>query len=381
MLLDIPDLYDNQHNYSSGGHHKWFESKRLFMQSNIEASGSTILCLINNMKLDYQHSLPGENLTRFLIKNYGQKDCYLKLNKMIKEAYVNKFSIEEYDKNRDIMLTNVAMIESTINNIESYLCYLYEQHGSSFIITQVAEDLITSSFAYYLADEEQKKRLKELFQTIAQRIQETLGIDQHTYYSRSMYGIAVSKEILNWVNNNLLEIQGLSLEDLASTLINTFYDLFSDKVTLEKEVLYRILLEWIEGKMYYDMYTEYRDVCSSVYDIERICSNDISYNFSFFIGNIIDAIDDRADQLKENLLLFQKMVKYGLKGHFAIMFSECVFDERSIVLKIEDGLQPISRIIDEVQLKTLLRSKKRDIEIILNDYPEYFYKKFQSYVM
>lgn len=252
IIIAIPDLYDNQHNYSSGGHHKWFESKRLFMQSNIEASGSTILCLINNMKLDYQHSLPGENLTRFLIKNYGQKDCYLKLNKMIKEAYVNKLSIEEYDKNRDIMLTNVAIIESTINNIESYLCYLYEQHGSSFIITQVAEDLITSSFAYYLADEEQKKRLKELFQTIAQRIQETLGIDQHTYYSRSMYGIAVSKEILNWVNNNLLEIQGLSLEDLASTLINTFYDLFSDKVTLEKEVLYRILLEWIEGKMYYD---------------------------------------------------------------------------------------------------------------------------------
>lgn len=109
-------------------------------------------------------------------------------------------------------------------------------------------------------------------------------------------------------------------------------------------------------------------------DIESLCSKLISYEFSFFIGNIIDVIDDDDDEnralLVSKLLLLQRKLKYGVCSETAISICEKVFNDRLLANSIAEQIGAES--IDTNHIIDALKMCKEKILGFLSVYPTYF---------
>ena len=109
-------------------------------------------------------------------------------------------------------------------------------------------------------------------------------------------------------------------------------------------------------------------------DIEDICNKLISYEFSFFIGNIIDVIDAADDEgiaiLISKLLLLQRELKYGVCSETAISICEKVFNDRLLANSIAGQIGVES--IDANHIIEALKTCKNSILKFLSVYPTYF---------
>lgn len=128
---------------------------------------------------------------------------------------------------------------------------------------------------------------------------------------------------------------------------------------------------WLNGDSFVDMKKE---TGVQISDIEDICNKLISYEFSFFIGNIIDVIDAADDEgiaiLISKLLLLQRKLKYGVCSETAISICEKVFNDRLLANSIAGQIRVES--IDTNHIIEALKTCKNSILKFLSVYPTYF---------
>lgn len=76
-------------------------------------------------------------------------------------------------------------------------------------------------------------------------------------------------------------------------------------------------------------------------DLEDICSKFISYELSFFVGNVMDIIEINDEDLVNplpNLLLLQRRLKYGVKTETAVSVCEKIFNDRFLANLLADEI-------------------------------------------
>jgi hypothetical protein len=273
----------------------------------------------------------------------------------------------------------INQIKKAIETIENYLCYLYNSFQEKDIFLESTRKLAHSTYAYYLANDEKKQTLITIFDLIAKKIMNEIKPENTVYFAKSLYGIETSEKILLWVEENLEIIKKITTEEILNKIIILFTDLFKDIVDIQTDTLINITEMWINGFTYIDIYNEInKNKNVELNKIEKLCGNIISYHISFLIGNIIDAISDRSDELYNKLIFLQKQIKHGVQTKFQILICENLFDDKIIAKQLDIALG--QKIIEDNEFIEYIISKQKEILKILVEYPEYFSHKIKLYV-
>jgi hypothetical protein len=213
-------FHNNRSSFNGGGIYRWQECKKMFDYENAEACESSIMSLVNDIRIDYGNNYPGQALSSYLINNYGNESCFLNLQKIIRNYYKKIVSEDVFNKYSNSIDQKINQIKRVTETIENYLCYLYNSTQEINIFFETANKIAQSTFAYYLASDENKQILKTIFCLIAQKIVEEIKLEKTVYFSKSLYGIEKSKKILLWVNQNIEIIKEYPIENIIDLFDN-----------------------------------------------------------------------------------------------------------------------------------------------------------------
>ncbi len=371
-------FYDNRLNRRGGGTYKWADCKKMFDYGNTEACTSAILSLVSNLPIDYDCHYGATSLSSYLIEHYDDPSCFFALVSTIQENYKEFISDDQrYLRYSSEIEPKVMQIKHVLESIENYLCYIYNAQQNTDEFSTIVDNLVTQTFAYYLGDDDQKKAMRTIFQLAANKIISHVKPEKTAYFARSLYGIDVSNQVLYWVDSNITTLENCSIDQLIYVIVKLFTQLFPDRINVDDDMLIAVTQLWIAGAPYVDIYNSLQKELP-ILQIERLCSKTLSYHLCFLIGNIIDAIEDRAEELTELLALQQKMIKYGVPSYFQILVCENMFDDRIIANQLEEMIGQI--FITDKEFKNYMVAKRKEILRILADYPDYFGYKFLMYI-
>lgn len=370
-------FYDNRLKWRAGGKHKWAECKKMFDYTSTEACTSAILSMSSNLSLDYGWQYEAEDLVSLLVENYNSPFCFLIIERLILNSYREVVDNQRYDRYNKEISQKIEQLKNVIENVENYLCYIYDSLASSEQFYGIVNELVTQTFAYFLGEDKQRNALDTIFNLIAQKITSEVNMENTNYFAKSLYGIDISKQILSWIDDNIEMLEDCSLNQLLDAIANFFIELFPDRVKGDGDILIDILRLWIDGSPYIEIYKKFENE-KNITQIEKLCSEVISYHLSFLIGNIFDAIGDRSDNLKDKLRLLQKMIKYGVTSRFQILVCENIFDDRVIAKEIDKLIG--REVSTEKEFKDYMVSEEMKVKQIIKPYPEYFRYKFRMYI-
>jgi hypothetical protein len=119
-------------------------------------------------------------------------------------------------------------------------------------------NIATKALGYALADEEMKKQLIELFNTIEKYIRENISEpNQRKVYGRTLYGINSARSIEAWYGENSIRIKEA---ETTEELLNIIWDYMRLDVCSETrlkitniELFKTIVLSWIGGTSYSEL--------------------------------------------------------------------------------------------------------------------------------
>lgn len=379
-IITNSNFYDNRSTWQGGGKYKWADCKKMFDYGYTEACMSAILSLVSNLQIDYDSYYPANALIAHLIENYNKPSCFSTLISTIQEGYRNDMSDDErYARYSPGIEREITQLEHVIESIENYLCYIYNSQQNHEQFFNSVETLAAQTFAYYLGNDEQKKALSTIFNLIAQKIVSDVKPEKTAYFARSLYGIDISNQVLSWVDENIESLEVCSTDQLLVAMVNLFMQLFPDKATIDTDELITVSRLWIAGEPYLEIYNKLQGKLQ-IRQIEKLCINILSFHLCFLIGNIVDAIGERAEELSEQLDLLQKIIKYGVPSRFQILICENIFDDRIIAKQLEVLIGTTPTLITEKEFKNYMSTKRKVILQTLKSYPDYFSYKFRMYV-
>ncbi len=361
IIVTDSKLFDNKQNNKNGGNYKWADCKKMFDSSASEPCGSSILSLVQNIVIDYNTSVLGEKFVEFVIEHYDQPNCFELYSTKLFSALHRKFP----NTNFSHVTETIRIRKNIIMAIENYLCFVLasDDENKESVINNVCQ----SCLAYYMANDKEKILLEQLFNTIVTKVQE-LSEQQIKSYAKTMIGMDLSSQIQDWIIESGITQQLYTNEQIFDVLI-PFY-LKTHTVKKNADYLMCVCQMWLEGYSFAEMS---KHTSLPILELEDICSKTVSYELSFFIGNIIDIIE-AVDKSSVNpvpiLLSMQKRMKYGVQNGTAVSICEKVFNDRFLAnrLAAEIGLNGI----EPDNIVAVIKTKQEGILNILTDYPSYF---------
>ena len=281
------------------------------------------------------------------------------------------FTRHIHKKSANSIVESMMARKSIVEAIENHLCFVFSI-GEDADKQAVAADICKGTLAYFMANDNEKALLERIFDVITSKISE-LEQSQIKNYARTMVGIKLSLQIEKWIAENHLTQQNYTDEQLVKMLIS----FFQETHTLKKEIdcFADICQMWLEGCSFVEMHER---TSLPIADLEDICSKFISYELSFFVGNVMDIIEINDEDLVNplpNLLLLQRRLKYGVKTETAVSVCEKIFNDRFLANLLADEIGHDS--IEANSIVGVIKSHKDDILDILSAYPTYFSERVQ----
>ena len=375
IIITDNKLYDNRKIKENGGYYKWEECKTLIDANSMEPCSSSILLLVQKTKIDYQLPFPSAKFIEYILNDFDNENVY---NEYAASLFASiKQALPEKNNNlvKDNIRKEVAFRKSVISQIENYLCMTYS-NVTAFFEQSVALNICRSTFAYLLANDEEKELLEKVFVKIEEKV---LGLttDKINSFSHSMIGIDMSEQIEAWINEKELSDNFFVDDELLELVISFFID--THTIRKCSDSFSAICNYWIEGKTPLEIHSLTN---CDMNDIDDVCSKQISYELSFFIGNIRDLIADAngffKEELEDQLALLQKKIKYGVPTLTALSICEKVFYDRLLAVKTSELLG--DNDISGEEVVSRLKQRKEDVMELLNDYPEFFWNRIISVI-
>ena len=279
--------------------------------------------------------------------------------------------------------------------IESYLMAQWESFALESSESGI-ETLAKSTFAYFLANDEEKNQLVSIFKILAQSIHGKIADNEKKkVFAKTLYGVRTALLIEKWVNENIEQL--VVFEDDSDQLLAFLWPVVESVVeqsTFKKcnpsELLYFVAEGWVNGKSYIDLFEimgkenakigfglKPRKVTIS--HVVELCDGAFSYDGSLLVGaiaEIVAYIRPEAANIVFALHSLQKRLKYGLPSKSAIILYEMGFTDRIIALELNEI---VGNGLDA--RKKVLRAIKRNVSAAsacLEHYPAYFSKIMKS---
>jgi POLQ-like helicase len=386
ILFSDPQVYDTR---KEDGDWRWDKVKELLSPSNTEACASTLFSIFLPLEVN-------DNDNRIWIDSAGLIELYPQGPQAVRD-YINNFVAQfHYD---DIVLEKLLSLVNwklnIISSIESYLMAHYSDEHPDLEEQKVVE-LARGTLAYFLADEDQKKQIEELFTLLAQNIERNIPEPQkRMIFGKTLFGLHNSIQISNWVIANI-KLLSSSKDELE--LLEILWPILAENIhnsvfikNNQPDVIKRIAFEWIQGGSYFELFgivlgagvkiiarTQLREF--KIDHIVEVCDNGFAYEGTLVVGAIADFLElsqpKDENNLLNNLQILQKRMKYGLASPMAITLYELGFSDRVVSMALSSVVDDLTPDRDTV-LRSLRGRQEQFLEV-LNRYPSYFSEVFKN---
>lgn len=387
ILFADPVIYDNRK--ARNDKWRWDQVKELLEPRNSEPCISNLLSIFDPIKSDdekYTISMEALDFAKAYIDDPGE---VAKLAAGIAAQHGDKkFS-------RDGVERQVTWRISLICAVESFLLSHWDESGdglSGADVTRLAE----GTLAFFLADEQKKEHIRELFQLLAGNISANItDPDRRKAYGRTLYGIQDAQAIEGWVQSNADSLLSIVDEtealDLAWPLLNRHINGGVFTKFDKPEVLKEIAHGWISGKSFSDLLKIIRKrKAKMIWGTRRrefkidhvvdVCEGTLAYDVALVVGAVCEFTEtldqDGTGELINRLQLFQKRLKYGLPTETTIALYELGFSDRVISQDIAASLN-----LAATQKKDIEKALKQDRDgarAVMEKYPSYFQERMNE---
>ncbi len=381
------DIYDERKTHD--GRWRWGQVKKLLNPSNSEPCVSNLLTIFDPLRSDdrrYSVRISTIEIVSGYINNPRELD---ELVERISSKYSERtFSAEG-------LQNQIAWKINIISSIENYLMANWDESKSG-LGDEVVVQLASNTLAYFLADEEQREHLIEIFMMLERNIEQNVSEpSKRKIYGRTMYGVRTSINIDSWVNQH---IEKLIICDEQDELLATIWPILVENIqnnTFRKcdppRILLDIALGWIHGQSYDDLFrvaseADVRIIARTrrryikIDSIIDICDNGLSYEGTLIIGAIIEIIEilrpEDGEKTIVRLLELQKRLKYGLSATISIVLYELGFSDRVVAMDLASILENIP--LDRSSIIHYIKQNEQKVRELLEKYPSYFIERLNN---
>lgn len=267
----------------------------------------------------------------------------------------------------------INQIESTLIAIENYL-------ASIFTDEMEIDGLAENTFGYFLGDENERERIKELFDLVRDKII-TSSVSTEIL-SKNSIGLYQSEHLKAWVQGNQGSILSCEIEkDLLSVLIEIIREFSNNKVMrkLSTEDLNYITQLWINGISYFNILEsctekliriEKRGKLKSIdlSDIISLCDNGLGYETSMILNSINNILEELVGEKIDAITKLTRRLKYGLSLDKEINIYELGFSDRIVVQLIGQEIKSQSKN----QIRNEIKRDSARLKDKLSDFPSYY---------
>lgn len=269
--------------------------------------------------------------------------------------------------------SKLNQIDNTLIAIENYIASMYA--------TELETDsLAENTFGYFLGNEEEQEKIKELFILIKYKI--ITSLVETEIIAKNSIGLYKSELLKEWVQENKTSILSCEKEeDLLGVLTKIIID-FSNNKEMRKlsiENLNYISQLWIKGISYFQILESCTEKSISIEkrgkskpidmsDIISICDNGLGYETSMVLNAINNILEELVGEELDVLTMLIKRLKYGLPLEKEINIYELGFSDRIVVQVICQEINSVSKN----QIRNEIKRKSARLEDKLSDFPSYY---------
>ena len=373
-IILTEDIYKN-----SKEAYKLNNYKRLLNADNSEECSSNLLKLVRKIDLDNNYLLSIEFLKKYISLRYSEHEEYLNLkNKIL------KYKEQEKEHGTEIFY-KMNEIEHVLVSLENFILGFADIEDESFEIMQ-------STYGYHLANEDERKELKNIYNLIKSNI-ESLEIADRLLYRKSMLGILTMKELSRFIDENLYEIANADFDTLINLVANKLKESENCKLIpklIDDSHVYELLKMWINGKSYIQIWDYSKSVNLlikrgkksrkiSLEDIITLCDSDFGFASLAIIQAIVEILNtkDCSENIREALNDIIYRIRYGLPNKESVCVYELGFADRIISQKIANEIRCFN-CSTKKKTKYAIKNNSNKLRKILMDYPSYFIDRLEK---
>jgi superfamily II DNA/RNA helicase len=387
ILFADPVIYDKRK--ARNDKWRWDQVKELLEPRNSEPCISNLLSIFDPIKSDDEKYTITMEALDFAKAYIDDPEEVAKLAAGI--------AAQHGDKNfsRDGVERQVVWRISLICAVESFLLSHWDESEdglSEADVTRLAE----GTLAFFLADDQKKEHIRELFQLLAGNISATITDPaRRKIYGRTLYGIQDAQAIEGWVQSNADSLLSIVDEtealDLAWPLLTWHINGGVFTKFDKPEVLKEIAHGWISGKPFSDLLkiilkrkakmiwgTRRREF--KIDHVVDVCEGTLAYDSALVVGAVTEFIEtldqDGTGDLINHLQLFQKRLKYGLPTETTIALYELGFSDRVIAQDLAASLN-----LAATQKRDIVKALKKDRDganAVMEKYPIHFQERMNE---
>lgn len=366
IILTEPNIYKSPKN-------KWKKQnyEALLNPINTEGCQSNILSIIQFKSVvptDYRFEPIKFDYWSLIKERFDSSvDYRTKINNILSEL---KGQNSPYFKDFN---SKIDQIDNTLIAIENYIASMYA--------TELETDsLAENTFGYFLGNEEEQEKIKELFILIKSKI--ITSLVETEIIAKNSIGLYQSELLNEWVQENKTSILSCEKEeDLLGVLTKIIIDLSNNKAMRELSIenLNYISQLWIKGISYFQILESCTEKSISIEkrgkskpidmsDIISICDNGLGYETSMVLNAINNILEELVGEELDVLTMLIKRLKYGLPLEKEINIYELGFSDRIVVQVIGQEINSVSKN----QIRNEIKRKSARLEDKLSDFPSYY---------
>lgn len=269
------------------------------------------------------------------------------------------------------------------SDIKSYLLNRFEDVKSIDDVEGKIKDLVENTLAFYQSNNYEKKALYEEFLSIGKEVfLKEPDSERRKILSRAFIDMDDSLEILNYLDNIAIDVLNEykinNLIELTWPIIHKYSSNLPSSIHSDK--LLEIMKLWVSGSKYPEILSNLKDERFSnrkptMDHVVDLCENKFGFEGSLLIGSIIELlqlVDDLEEYNIDHIEVLQKLIKYGLPNMFAVNLYEIGFSDRNLSMMIAGLLGNRCKGDSKKLILNCLKRYKKQVNEILDNYPEYF---------
>jgi superfamily II DNA/RNA helicase len=394
ILFADPIVYDKRRSRKDGW--RWDIVKELLDPTKSEECASSLFQLTplvirndrSKSKDKKNHTLEWDILSFAKAHIAGWDSLNEIIGKIAQQHGRNGFTV-------DVVRPQFEFFSLTLASIEGFLLSNWDAADNGLTEADVA-DLAEQTLAYFLADDEKREQIQELFNLLAESISENItDVNRRKAFGKTLYGVNDAKAIEGWVQDNADELiaaqNGEEILDLAWQLItghvhNKAFNKFD-----KKGVLKEIMKTWISGAPFHELFRiADTNKCKlgkgkrprkvKIENIIDICEGGLAYDGALLVSALCEFVEmlgrEGTSDSINRLQLFQKRLKYGLPTETTIALYELGFSDRVISQDLAAYLN-----LAATQKKDLVKALKQDRDganAAMEKYPSYFQDRMNA---
>lgn len=381
ILFADPVIYDEKEH--------WERVKELLDPSKSEECGSQLLALFRPIYNDYGDKTLSIEIDDFIQVYFSGRDAVNSWISDLAEQY-SAHNFSEYTLRRQ-----VEQKVTTLSATESYLMAYWDPELDVTNENDVV-DLVRGTLAYFIATEDEKGKLENLFLILAQNVQAQMPDSiKRKIFGKTMYGIPDSLAISDWVDTNLGDIKydktDIELFEILWPLIESNIHNQSFRKCSVPSALKELAYAWLEGNPFHVLLTQLSESGARLGfgdkpryyredHVVDICENGLAYEGILVLGALIELLPslsiENVELLIPTLQHLQKRLKYGLPNHHAIVLYELGFADRVIAIELSPIFLEISP--EKSAVVSMLKARREETFVVLDKYPAYFRQVYKN---